>query len=80
MTETTDYQNGVIAVTSLAKVINPEIGVYQQHYINENFGFSVRLSNGAISMSIEVAQDYEAQPSSVTPDRIEKVASTFRKI
>lgn len=80
MTETTDYQNGVIAMTSLARIINPEIGAYQKHFINENFGFMVRLSNGAINMSVEVAQDYEAQPSSVTPDRIERVASTFRKI
>lgn len=31
MTETTDYQNGVIAVTSLARVINPEIGAYLEN-------------------------------------------------
>lgn len=80
MQKTTQYTNGVIAVTSLARSVNPDIGSYQEHYVNENFGFSVRLSNGAITMSIEVAQDYEAQPSSVTPDRIENVAKTFRRI
>ncbi|MHB8260512.1 MAG: hypothetical protein ACYDCN_09505 [Bacteroidia bacterium] len=80
MTKTNQYQNGVIAVTSLARTVNPEIGTYQEHFVNENFVFSVRLSNGAINMSVEVAQDYEAQPSSVTTDRIENVAKTFRKI
>jgi hypothetical protein len=80
MTKTDKYRNGVISVTGLARIVNPEIGSYIEHYINEGFGFSVKLSNGAINMSIEVAQDYEAQPSSVTPERIEKVATTFRKI
>jgi hypothetical protein len=83
MTKTDKYRNGVISVTGLARTVNPEIGSYIEHYINlinEGFGFSVKLSNGAINMSIEVAQDYEAQPISVTPERIEKVAATFRKI
>lgn len=80
MTKTTQYQSGVMAVTSLARALNPEIGTYQEHFINEGFSFSIRLSNGAIHMSIEVAQDYETQPSSVTQDRIEKVATTFRRI
>lgn len=80
MTKTTQYQSGVIAVTSLASTLNTEIGDYQEHFINENFGFSVRLSNGKRNMSLEVAQDYEAYPSSVTQDRIERVAMTFRKI
>lgn len=80
MTKTTQYQGGVRAVTSLARALNPEIGDYQEHFINESLGFSVRLSNGAINMSVEVAQDYEAQPSSVTQDRIERVAKTFRRI
>jgi hypothetical protein len=80
MQKTTQNTNSVMAVTSLARTVNPEIGLYQEHYVNESFGFSVRLSNGAINMSVEVAQDYEAQPSSVTPDRIANVAKTFRKI
>ena len=80
MTKTDKYRNGVISVTGLARKVNPEIGSYLEHYINEGFEFSVKLSNGAINMSIEVAQDYEAQPSSVTSERIQKVAATYRKI
>ena len=81
MEKTTKNLNGVMGVTSLARNENPEIGSYQEHYINESFGYSVRLSNnGAINMSREIAQDYESLPNSITNDRIEKVASTYRKI
>jgi hypothetical protein len=80
MTKTTKYQDGVMAVISLLKLINSEIGDYQEHFVNESFIFSVKLTNGVINMSVEVAQDYEAQPNSVTQDRLEKVAKTFRKI
>ena len=80
MTETNSYKSGVIGVTSLARIVNPEIGSYQEHFINDSFGFFVRLSNGAINMSVEIAQDYETQPSSVTPDRVVKVANSFRNI
>ncbi|MBP1631403.1 MAG: hypothetical protein H6Q15_2296 [Bacteroidetes bacterium] len=80
MTKTDKYKSGVIGVTSLARTVNPEIGSYQEHFITDNFGFAVKLYNGAINMSMEVAQDYEAQPSSATTDRIENVAKTFRKI
>ena len=73
--------NGVMGVTSLARNVNSEIGFYQEHFINESFVYSVRLSdNGAINMSREISQDYERQPSSVTDDRIKEVASTYRKI
>lgn len=80
MTKTDKYTRGVMGVTLLAKGTNPEIGSYVEHFVNDGFGFSVKLSNGAINMSIEVAQDFEAQPGSVTIDRIESVAKTFRKI
>jgi hypothetical protein len=81
MTKTEEYKNGVIGVTNLARAFEPEIGYYQEHFVNESFGFSVRLSdNGAISMSREIAQDYEAMPNSISQARIEKVAKTFRKI
>jgi hypothetical protein len=80
MVKTTGHTNGVRGITFLARSIKPEIGSYQEHYINESFVFSVKLSNGEIDMSLEVAQDYEARPSSVTSDRVEIVAKTFRKI
>jgi len=81
MEKTKENTIGVMGITSLARNVNPEIGSYQEHFINESFGYSVRLSNnGAIDMSREIAQDYESLPNSITNDRIEKVASTYRKI
>ena len=81
MEKTTQNSYGVMSITSLARTVNPEIGIYQEHYINESFGYSVRLSNnGAINMSKEIAEDFEHDPRSVTQERIERVAQTYRKI
>ena len=79
MKKTNSHTNGVLGIVFLAQSINPEIGSYQEHYINECFDFTVKLSNGTIIMTLEDAQDYEARPSSVTFDRYEKVAYTFKK-
>lgn len=80
MIKTTKNSSGVMGITSLSRNLNSEIGSYQEHYINENFGYTVRLTNGAINMSSEIAEDYENQRNSITNDRIEKVVNTFRKI
>ncbi|HEY5535498.1 MAG TPA: hypothetical protein VIL99_11285 [Ignavibacteria bacterium] len=79
MYKSNSHTNGVKGITYLAWTINPKIGSYQGHYINENFDFTVKLSNGKIDMSIEIAQDYKVRPSSVTFDRYEIVADTFRE-
>lgn len=79
MYKSNSHTNGVKGITYLAQRMNLEIGSYLEHYINENYDFIVKLSNGKIDMSIEIAQDYEARPSSVTFDRYEIVADTFRK-
>lgn len=78
MTKTDEYQSGVVGVVSKAREINPAIGSYKEHFVNDAFRFAVRLSNGRVEMSIEVAQDFEAQPSSITHDRIAAVAASFR--
>lgn len=81
MKRTEENKNGVIGVLSLARQVNPEIGNYLEHFINENFRFLVKLTdNGAISMSREISRDYEALPNSITKERIDKVVDTFRSI
>jgi hypothetical protein len=81
MIKTDQYRNGVIGIISLARRINPKIGSYIEHYNNDGFDFAVRLSDtGAITMQPELAHDYETQPSRVSPDKILKVANTYRKI
>jgi uncharacterized protein YpmS len=74
-----EYTQGVIGVTSLARSMNTSIGSYLEHYINEDFGFTVRLSNnGAIRMSRAIAEDYENEIEMVTDDRVENVAKSYR--
>lgn len=80
MQKTTQYQRGVMGITNLARSINPEIGNYVEHYINEMFGISVKLSNGAINITVEIAQDFEANPNSIDSTRIENVSKSFRKL
>ena len=80
MKKTDACTNGVIGVTFLAQTANPEIGSYVEHYINDNYNFTVKLSNGTIDMTIRDAQDYEARPSSLTSDRVVIIAKTFIKI
>lgn len=79
MTRTEQNKSGVIAVTNRARRMNPEIGSYEEHFVDENSGFTVRLNNGAINMSVEIAQDYEVLSWSVSPARIVHVAKTFKK-
>ena len=79
MKKVTVLTNGVTGIVLLARTFHKEIGTYEEHYINSDFDFTVKLSNGEIDMTTEIAQDYEARPSSVTSDRIDIVAKTFRK-
>ena len=79
MIKTNSHTKGVAGMIFLAQSIDPEIGHYQEHFINDQFNFTAKVSNGTIDMTIEDAQDYEARPSSVTFDRIEIVARTFKK-
>jgi hypothetical protein len=79
MVRTSKYFYGVIGVLTIARNVNPDIGPYQEHFIDENFGFTVRLSNGTLHMSEEIALDYEVLSRSVTPDRIAIVAKSFIK-
>ena len=41
------------------------------------FGISVKLSNGAINMTVEIAQDFEVNPNSIDSTRIENVSKNF---
>lgn len=67
-------------MVSLATAKNSSIGIYQEHFINENFDYAVRLSNGRVLVSVESAQDFEAQPSSITDQMIQRVADSFKSL
>ncbi|PJE45443.1 MAG: hypothetical protein CUR32_00025 [Flavobacterium sp.] len=49
-----------------------------QHFTNERFNYTVRLSNGRIEIPSSMALDEERMPSSITEDRIQNVANSFQ--
>jgi len=77
MEKTNKYSSGVQGVISRARKYDSEIGNYIEHFINERFSFTVRLSNGRIEMPMEMAHDQETMPSSITEDRIQNIAARF---
>lgn len=77
MQETTDNKDGIISIIERAQFYNLEIGYYVEHFINDNFKYVVRLSNGRIIIPLGMAQDQEVQPESISEDRIQNVAKSF---
>lgn len=81
MRETKNNILGVIGITDLARTINPEIGEYIKHCIDEDFNLSILLkNNGKINMSLELAQDFERDAVNINQFRIIQVANSFQKI
>lgn len=78
MQKTTQYSSGVRGILSRTRQYNPEIGNYMEHFINERFSFTVRLSNGRIEMPMEMAHDQETMPSSISEDRIQNIVQRFQ--
>jgi hypothetical protein len=77
MTKTTDYSKGVMEITRLAREFNPRIGNYQEHFIIENFGFIVSLSNGSIKIPVDLAKHCEEEPATLTREMIKTVAESY---
>lgn len=77
MKESTRYQFGVTGVVKRARAFNPDIGAYVQHFETAEWKIVVRLSNGRLEMSAEIAQDQEKGSQFVTDERVNKVADTF---
>lgn len=80
MTKTERNKNGVIGITKQVSLIDKKIGSYKEHFINEYFGYTVKLSNGAIRIPRKTAEDYEVQKGIVTTERIKKIAETYQEI
>jgi uncharacterized protein YpmS len=79
MEKTTRNKAGVKGITSLAEKLNSKIGAYEEHYFNDNFDYTVKLSNGSITRSTKIAQDFETMPKNISEDRVKAVANTFQK-
>lgn len=81
MTETIEYQSTIIKLVNLARPYNENIGYYKEHFINEEFNFSVKLDNGyALKISRILAQDYHVMPSILNIEDLERIANSVWKI
>lgn len=77
MTKTNQDKNGILGILIRTRRYNIEVGNYLEHFLTQNFEYAVKLSNGRITVPPTMAQDQEVQPSSISEERIKKVASTF---
>ena len=68
---------GINSILIRVRIYNSEIGSYQEHFINESFGYTIRLSNGRIEIPMNMAKDQEVMPQSISEDRIMNVANNF---
>jgi len=78
MKETKRNSKGIIGILNRARLYNSEIGDYVEHFINEQFNYSVRLTNGRIIIPLAMAQDQEFQPAIITEERLQRLANTFQ--
>lgn len=78
MQKTNQYQSGVQGIIIRARQYNPNIGEYVEHFDNESFNFTVRLSNGRVNISSNTAHDQETMPTSISEERIRQIANKFQ--
>lgn len=78
MKQTDQHASGVIGILTRARTYDPEIGSYMEHFLNDSFAFTIRLSNGRIEIPTEMAHDQETMPSSISENRIQNIAARFQ--
>ena len=78
MIKTDKYKPSVIAITRRVAALNPLVGDYDSHYLNEKCKFVIRLSNGVIEAPIYLVRDYEKNPDEIHIKQLHKVAITYK--
>ncbi len=81
MHKTTEYTSTIIEMTDLARTFNPNLGSYVEHFLNDDFNYSVRLNNNfGIKISRTLVQDFSAMPSVLKESDIIKIAESAWKL
>ncbi len=81
MKKTNKNLASIIGIIDLARPHNQQIGNYIEHFENDNFKYEVVLTDkGAITISVELAQDFAANPTNINEPRIIQVANSYRNI
>lgn len=85
MRKSNDFQNGIFGLIERAKLQNPIIGDYIEHYLHdsmttENSFFRVTFSNGKLNIFREWARVQEVTPDFISKENIKQMADSFELI
>ncbi|OXA85920.1 hypothetical protein [Flavobacterium hercynium] len=80
MQKTNKNRSGIQGILSRAKKYNSGIGTYKEHFFNDRFNYTIRLSNGRIEISMNVAQDQERMPASISEETVQDIANSFKEV
>ncbi|PBQ31226.1 hypothetical protein CNR22_05420 [Sphingobacteriaceae bacterium] len=78
MIRTDKYKKGVMAVSKKAAQLNPLLGCYQAHYLNEEGRFMIQLSNCQLEIDIDIARDYDQNSPLLHEGRIHQAAFAYK--
>jgi len=78
MIPTDKYKKGVIALTQKAAELNPLLGRYEIHYLNERGRFIIQLTNGQLEVDIDMARDFEQNAAVLHEDKLQQVAFSYK--
>lgn len=79
MIQTDKYKKGIVALILKAAELNPLLGNYQTHYLNEDARFIVQLSNGQLEIEIETARQYEQDPGKMLTGKLQQLVFNYKK-
>jgi hypothetical protein len=73
MIQTDKYKKGIIALCLKAAEVNPGLGAYQMHYLNEKARFVAQLTNGQLEIEIDLARQYDLDPERQLSDKLQQL-------
>lgn len=80
MIKTNENKAGIIGVINMARLIDSNIGEYEEHYIFES-NYIVKLTdNGKIVISNELVQDFYNGAQNINKPRLIQVVNSFCKV
>lgn len=81
MRKTTEYTSHIIDLINKVKFVNPKLGSYVEHYLNDDFKYSVVLSNNyGVKISRILVRDFSVMPSVVEKSDIIDIAESAWKL
>lgn len=78
MIRTDKYKKGVMAISKKAAQLNPLLGCYEAHYLNDGGRFMIQLNNCQLEIDIDVARDYENNSPLLHEGRIHRAAFSYK--